>query len=798
MTTTNRKPTQVVALLALLVIVVGIVATVVSPPSIALAGSPGLGWVKADVVGGGCQETPSGTYCSSSVTPGSPTLYEYAPARQGYSQGVGPGRPHGGYSTYELRDYCIYRGVNYGLAAGIWHQGARWTMTFRNGQETWSGPSNRHWAFEHTDACRYDVAPTAIGATATAIQPGPDGTITVPTNPPWTPPTPTLPLDLPQTPVPTDVIPTPEPRCYREPLYGMAARATQNGTTYGYGTAGYYVPDTGAGDPPGTYYMPTGAHTDPPWPDALPAAPISAGSPVVVAFDLTRPFQDIQGPQNPLAPFYQWGGGKVLLKIIDRGTNLSSSADDGYLFLVSSDRFNPTKGSPDEVQNGNPVVRIDRWDMAPGVTALGPQTFSAYNWDAAHWWEQMHSHDPGRGDYAPPSDPGWPSPIPLIGWGRNLIRTPSVIQIQFTPVADHIYDVVAEVEAKYCDWEWGHNYRLMRLANYTNNPTPTPTGVASSIDVGITQMTPRITTPGAEFTYRLILSNARSVTSDSFTVTDYLPSDVTFVGSSPPPSSTSSQTLSWGHGPLPPSSSDQILITVRVKDTAGDTLRNTATVSMVNDADPSNNSTTADTRVVRLPAPAATFRLRIHSDFDPNNGIYTSTSTAVKWPANEVLDFAPQITLSPPAQPPDGLYTVSQRVVAWSFAQMGSTPIGEPNVCKPGTQPSASDLDGADLTGLDGCDYKYIASPTEADMAGMAHAYWWAQSAPTFTRDDVYVQQSPAAPTQLVLEYAVLTVARENGTDLDGDGRTDSVITRSTTTSRGAFQVTLLTPRSGR
>jgi hypothetical protein len=237
---------------------------------------------------------------------------------------------------------------------------------------------------------------------------------------------------------------------------------------------------------------------------------------------------------------------------------------------------------------------------------------------------------------------------------------------------------------------------------------------------------------------------------------------------------------------------------VQVNETGPETLLNVATIQMANDSNLTNNRTEATTRVVYLPAPQADFRLRIHSDLDPQQGIYTSSGTAVKWPANEVMDFLPAITLQPAQQPGDDAYRVTNRIVAWSFVQVGNTPIGEPNVCKRGAQPAGSDLDGADLTGLDGCPYRYYANPTVADMQGMAHVYW-SQSAPALMRDDVYIQAPlPQGPTQLVLEYAVLTTAQENGVDLDGDGSTNTIIVRKTTITRGAFQVTLLAPRSSR
>ena len=66
-------------------------------------------------------------------------------------------------------------------------------------------------------------------------------------------------------------------------------------------------------------------------------------------------------------------------------------------------------------------------------------------------------------------------------------------------------------------------------------------------------------------------------------------------------------------------------------------------------------------------------------------------------------------------------------------------------------------------------------------------------------RNDVYVYTPlPDRPTQLILNYAVLTEARENGMDLDSDGSTVSVLARRTTITRSAFQATLLAPRSAR
>jgi hypothetical protein len=49
------------------------------PVAAAPMAAPPSGWVQAQVVGGGCDAQG---HCSSTVRPGSPTLYEYKPDRQ--------------------------------------------------------------------------------------------------------------------------------------------------------------------------------------------------------------------------------------------------------------------------------------------------------------------------------------------------------------------------------------------------------------------------------------------------------------------------------------------------------------------------------------------------------------------------------------------------------------------------------------------------------------------------------------------------------------------------------------------
>ncbi len=162
------------------------------PAAAAPAAAPPAGWVKAQVVGGGCD---SAGHCSSSVKPGSPTLYEYKPNRQpvGRDFAVGADRSqHGGYPTYASRDKCHIGSVDYYWSAGIWHHGGYWTLTFdAQGREHWSGPTRQHWAFEHNDTCQ--AVPTPIPtATATAVA-LPPGVTASPMPPPTDVPVPTTP-----------------------------------------------------------------------------------------------------------------------------------------------------------------------------------------------------------------------------------------------------------------------------------------------------------------------------------------------------------------------------------------------------------------------------------------------------------------------------------------------------------------------------------------------------------------------------------------------------------------------------
>lgn len=163
---------------------------------------PPSGWVKADVVGGGCDNAG---HCNSNVRPGNPTLYEYRPDRQPVGEDArvtSDLAQHGGYPTFEQRDLCHVNGIAYYWSAGIWHHGGYWTLTYdAQGREHWSGPSRQHWAFEHNDICR--PLPTPIPTDRpTDVPPLPLG---VPTYTPVILPPTTMPTDVPASPCTSSV-----------------------------------------------------------------------------------------------------------------------------------------------------------------------------------------------------------------------------------------------------------------------------------------------------------------------------------------------------------------------------------------------------------------------------------------------------------------------------------------------------------------------------------------------------------------------------------------------------------------
>ena len=227
----------------------------------------------------------------------------------------------------------------------------------------------------------------------------------------------------------------------------------------------------------------------------------------------------------------------------------------------------------------------------------------------------------------------------------------------------------------------------------------------------------------------------------------------------------------------------------------------TVTIRTANElaADTANNTKTTVNRVPPRPTVNGSLQLRIHSDLDPLDGgsnptdaVYPTAAGSFAWPAGEVLDFTPLVTLAPQAGGTTG-YTVRQRIVAWSFVGIpeygagGDAWIIRSDTCVNVDQPSYP----AGVPALSGCDYRYLstaAAATERAMRTQAHLFISA-APPAQMRADVIARSPlPETPLTLVIDYLVESTITD---DLTGETFAIYDIART----RGTM--TVLVSRSG-
>ena len=195
------------------------------------------------------------------------------------------------------------------------------------------------------------------------------------------------------------------------------------------------------------------------------------------------------------------------------------------------------------------------------------------------------------------------------------------------------------------------------------------------------------------------------------------------------------------------------------------------------------------TPVATPPAPSAAIQLWMSSDFDPAAGIYRSAGDTISWPAGEVLNFAPAVTLVAPASP-DPALTYRSRVIAWSFVSSGGQSVHSVDVmghsgCRLRSEPAPGDADG-----LAGCAYRYLERPTTDAMRLQAHAFWSAGT-PLDMCIDVYTYDlGRLRDTDLTLQVAIRTEAI--------DSVTGQVLASATEIKTATFSVRLAAPRSAR
>ncbi len=136
---------------------------------------------------------------------------------------------------------------------------------------------------------------------------------------------------------------------------------------------------------------------------------------------------------------------------------------------------------------------------------------------------------------------------------------------------------------------------LTNSATVISTETPSPVGDTATVTVQDARLTLTKTadtataqagvsatsTPGQVITYQLNYSNLGTAPASSITLIDQLPSDVTYLGAQPQPTSTASGVLTWDLGTLNAGQQGSVLVTAQTNDDLRDglVLHNTASLS---------------------------------------------------------------------------------------------------------------------------------------------------------------------------------------------------------------------------
>jgi uncharacterized repeat protein (TIGR01451 family) len=333
-----------------------------------------------------------------------------------------------------------------------------------------------------------------------------------------------------------------------------------------------------------------------------------------------------------------------------------------------------------------------------------------------------------------------------------------------------------------------------------NRAEATTVFVRTNVRVRIT--TPRIVRPGQEFETVISYENTSPEDATNVLLDYQAVPGVTIVSTTPGHQEMDNGRPVWRLGTVAAGQCGTVRVRLQVPPEDSPALPvavlHLARISADADADPMDNAAQATTTVLVVPPPQrGEERLRIHSEFDPERGVYLSEGTTVTWPGGEVMDFTPFIA---PDNRQVGLpyYRLDRRIVAWSFLGSGDINVSSAG-CKAREEPTAQDTQHADLSRMRGCIYRYYVSPSSEQMRRQGHLFW-GQYPPERMRNDVYVRTPlPTGGTDLRIRYAVLTEAVETGyEDIDGDGRTDSVLERRTDVFEATYRVELVVPRDAR
>lgn len=422
--------------------------------------APPSGWVKAQVVGGGCDAQGR---CSSDVRPGSPTLYEYKPDRQpvGRDFDVATDRSqHGGYPTFVEREKCHIGTTDYYWSRGIWHHGGYWTLTYdAQGREVWSGPSREHWAFEHSDVC--EPLPT------------PQPTVTP------APPPPGAPTYTPVPPPPTPVFPTPTEPPPPAPCAARDPTAPESRRHIAILVDGYAIPEHAYAwdSPANSFYAPPSARRPdqaiPPY--GLARQRVRPNAPLALGFAFDNLETSVDGYITQFPPDH-YGQSAMVIGIRDLTTNQN-------VLLISPEDLKRDGYDQDAAGGGWSSDGRHAWIervLASGVTFL-PQRSSLYveQWNKAQDAWVNRSFQPVN---------------------NSFIRGLGALWLQFTPEQDHRYAVWTWSARGPCQlerprWSVLEFTATDRLDEPTAQPTATPSPTPSP-----TPLPPPPPVPQAAFT----------------------------------------------------------------------------------------------------------------------------------------------------------------------------------------------------------------------------------------------------------------------------------------------------------
>ncbi len=125
-------------------------------------------------------------------------------------------------------------------------------------------------------------------------------------------------------------------------------------------------------------------------------------------------------------------------------------------------------------------------------------------------------------------------------------------------------------------------------------------GLIRGANVRITKSGPAQALPGQAVSYSLVYANDGPAAAENVTVVDTLPSGVSYVSASPPPSSVSGQTITWSLGTLANGASGSITVNTAVAAGANGQMTNQVQISTTTTNDtPGDNTSTTTTDVIR-------------------------------------------------------------------------------------------------------------------------------------------------------------------------------------------------------